>query len=136
MFKYSDNSRYEGEVLGSQRNGFGTLMNNDFRVIYQGNWRNDTYHGTGSFFNPISEKLIEPYDYRDFDVALCKYWESYEGDFTEGKLSGFGKLQLTNGEKLVGNFKKGRISGKGTYYRVNAPSITGNWNDNRLIERY
>lgn len=134
--KYSDGSRYDGEVLSNQRHGFGTLMSNTFQVIYQGNWKNDTYDGHGQFFNPLSENLQDDYDYSDFDVALSSYWESYEGEFSDGKLNGFGTLQLTNGEKLVGNFKKGRISGKGTYYRTNSPAVTGNWDDNRLIEKY
>jgi len=63
-------------------------MSDNFQVIYQGEWKNDTYHGKGKFFNPLAENLQEDYDYTDFDDALSSYWESYEGEFFEGKLDG------------------------------------------------
>ncbi|EAR97020.1 kinase domain protein (macronuclear) [Tetrahymena thermophila SB210] len=136
ILRYSDGSRYDGEILNNQRHGYGTLLSSDFQVIYQGDWQNDTYHGQGKFFNPLAENLFDEYEYSDFDVALSQYWESYEGEFYEGKLDGFGTLMLTNGEKLVGNFKKGRICGKGTFYCNKGPAVTGNWEDNRLLEKY
>ncbi|KAL4467018.1 hypothetical protein ABPG74_010615 [Tetrahymena malaccensis] len=136
ILRYSDGSRYDGEILNNQRHGYGTLLSSDFQVIYQGDWQNDTYHGQGKFFNPLAENLFEEYEFSDFDIALSQYWESYEGEFYEGKLDGFGTLMLTNGEKLVGNFKKGRICGKGTFYCNKGPAVTGNWEDNRLQEKY
>jgi len=57
VLKYSDGSRYNGFILNDKRNGYGTLMSDNFQVIYQGEWANDTYHGKGKFFNPLAENL-------------------------------------------------------------------------------
>lgn len=65
---YSDGSVYEGDIRGMKREGEGTFLKKNMK--YEGNWKNNTYHGSG---------VLEYYN----------EWK-YQGQFVEGKKNGQG----------------------------------------------
>ena len=52
LMEFSDGSRYEGEFLNNQRNGYGVMVYQDGAKYqegsrYEGEWLNDMRHGNG-----------------------------------------------------------------------------------------
>ena len=84
------------------KNGFGKLFNSQQKEIYVGEWENDLFHGQGYLVNSEYNSLNSVYDYKNFEMGVDLYWQSYNGGFKGGMKDGFGTLLLTNGEIFVG----------------------------------
>lgn len=123
---------YEGEILNSEKNGYGILMNEDKTEIYNGEWKMNKFDGIGTLYNRNSEILEGSFDYKDFSLLKNK-WKKYEGEFLEGKKNGFGTLILSNGEIFRGNFKQDLIHGEGTFVKNDGETIIGKWSENKII---
>jgi hypothetical protein len=55
---------------------------------------------------------------------------SYEGEFKNGELNGYGKLKYRNGSVYTGEFKNNMQYGLGTMIHKSGVSYTGNFKDN------
>ncbi|CAE7919205.1 Rsph1 [Symbiodinium sp. KB8] len=51
----------------------------------------------------------------------------YEGDYTEGKREGVGKISLPNGDKYHGQWRADKFHGEGTYFYANGDIYSGMW---------
>ena len=94
-----DKEYYKGDIVNNKRHGRGKLFekhNDEWRIVYDGEWRDDSFNGTG--------KLI------------TNEGNIYEGDFVNGKLLG-GKLTMKNGVVYEGEFENGKMAGKGVIDR-------------------
>lgn len=88
---------YSGEWVDGKRHGKGTLEWKN-GAIYQGQWKEDTLSGIGSFYLPASG--VE-----------------YEGEFSENQFHGSGVLTWKDtGRKYNGAWQKGKHHGYGTLY--------------------
>ncbi len=67
---------------------------------YSGKTVNDVPHGIGKF------------DFTTSNGTNC----TYEGEFEEGNITGYGTLTFSNGYKYVGNFRNGNLNGYATKY--------------------
>jgi hypothetical protein len=103
--------------------------------IYNGDWKQNRFHGIGTLNNLNEEKFDEPFDYKNFN-ELGEKWVKYEGDFTYGKKQGLGKLYLSNGEIFQGYFKADQIDGEGTFLFKNGETIIGKWKNNVLFKKW
>lgn len=83
-----DGSHYSGNFVNSIKEGKGKEVTQD--TIYQGEFHNDQYHGTGILRN------------------LKENWE-YQGQFANNKFEGIGIMFNSNGEKSQGEFMKGKM---------------------------
>lgn len=86
---------------------YGTLINpENQKIVYQGEWLDGKYHGTGLQNNLTPSNQQMNLLHRDFDL-LANSWSFYEGQFVNDYWQGSGMLLLKNGDKFVGNFKQG-----------------------------
>ena len=116
--------------------GYGVLYYADHTIAYEGNWKEDKFHGRGILRNEknsidFNEKL---YDLRNLD-NLNNFWEKYEGNFEGDRKEGSGILFFPNGEKISGNFFKDKLSGKNCIlHKKNGEVLKGEWKDNKLVK--
>ena len=104
-------------------------------MIYQGNWLDDKYHGSGKLFNEDPEILFNGFNYKDFS-GIGAYWTKYEGDFLFGSMSGNGILELSNGERLIGTFYAGKVNGQAEFSDKSGVKTRGLYRDDKLVKIY
>ncbi|CAD8142421.1 unnamed protein product [Paramecium pentaurelia] len=132
--QYDDGFIYRGQGYEpATREGQGILTDQNDNTVYNGQWKANKYHGQGKLTNIQAEEIEGPFDYQDLRV-IQNGWLGYEGNFSEGKMKGFGKLQLTNGEVFEGQFQDGIIDGKGTFTTVNGQILKGLWKEGILTQ--
>jgi len=49
-------------------------------------------------------------------------------------MSGFGCLELSNGEKLLGKFLNGKVHGEAEFHDLRYRCIKGIWKEDKLIQ--
>lgn len=104
---------YEGGFDGcAKRKGYGVQYENG-KKIYEGNWVNDKYQGSGkSYFELKNLEKVE-----------------YDGQWINNKRSGIGKSFWGNGKvKYEGQWKRGQKTGKGKAFFENGfKEYIGEW---------
>ena len=62
---------------------------------------------------------------------LLSNGDKYEGQFSRGKINGFGEyIFKQSSDKYAGNFKDGKFDGSGTYYHGDGRKHVGDYQDN------
>ncbi|KAL4476622.1 hypothetical protein ABPG72_000781 [Tetrahymena utriculariae] len=134
---FTDGSYYIGEFHNDQINGLGEYYSHDNKLIYQGEWSQNKYHGRGIHHNILNNEsqneLILAVDYNDF-TNYESLWTVYEGQFWEGKKNGTGLIHFIDGSQYFGGFKNEQIDGAGVYTLNNESKqqLTGSWSQNKL----
>mmetsp|Transcript_32887 Transcript_32887/g.48006 ORF Transcript_32887/g.48006 Transcript_32887/m.48006 type:complete len:286 (+) Transcript_32887:216-1073(+) len=102
------NTVYWGEFRNSERNGSGVenRQRNSSTYRYEGDWKDDTFHGIGHFKNS---------------------WSQYVGEFCNGYKEGFGFMLHRSGETYEGEWIYGKYSGWGKYIYVDESTYEGKW---------
>ncbi|CAD8067987.1 unnamed protein product [Paramecium sonneborni] len=132
--QYEDGYIYRGQGFEpATREGYGILTDQNDNTVYDGQWKDNQYHGQGKLINVQAEQIEGPFDYQDLS-AIENGWLGYEGEFSEGKMNGFGRLQLTNGEVFEGQFNDGMIHGEGIFSALNDQTIKGLWQEGVLTQ--
>ena len=81
---------------------------------YVGEWRDNKFHGQGTYSFPSGEKYI--------------------GDFRDHQRNGQGTHILPNGEKYVGEFRDGKRNGQGSRFSASGRLLQqGTWVDNAFV---
>jgi prepilin-type processing-associated H-X9-DG protein len=93
-------------VFGSSeelsKSGFGTLMYRDGSVLYQGDWKEDSFEGQGYLFNfALQQHEAGTCDPSDFS-NLAQIWVKYLGDFEGGVMNGRGQISFVDGSVFQG----------------------------------
>eukprot|EP01017_Pseudomicrothorax_dubius_P041354 TRINITY_DN6606_c0_g1_i1.p1 TRINITY_DN6606_c0_g1~~TRINITY_DN6606_c0_g1_i1.p1 ORF type:complete len:194 (+),score=46.73 TRINITY_DN6606_c0_g1_i1:98-679(+) len=129
---YADGHIYEGGFAFDVRDGFGTLSFND-KVIYEGEWRNGLFHGKGRLER--DEELSEnPHiDPLNLGEDLLRIFQSYEGEFSDGRFNGMGTLILVDGTRVWGQFFTGKVSGLARVQPNGGEEVFGEWLENRFV---
>lgn len=55
----------------------------------------------------------------------------YEGQWENGRISGYGKLTYANGDEYEGDWQDGRMHGNGVYRYVEGDVYSGEWRDDK-----
>ncbi|GMI11168.1 hypothetical protein TrVE_jg4502 [Triparma verrucosa] len=100
---------YEGELLNSQRHGFGVFVYKNGH-IYEGSWRKNLEHGSGTIFD-AKRQIV------------------YTGEFEKGRLTGQGTYFFSDGGKYTGEFRDNLRHGTGEYRYPNKNVYVGEWKD-------
>ena len=58
--------------------GRGKLFYHSGNLAYEGHFEKNLFHGTGTLYNEQPKKLIESFDYRNFE-DIDGFWVIYEG---------------------------------------------------------
>lgn len=83
---------------------------------YVGNVLDGKLHGKGTLTYICDNKYHEFYKY-----------QSYEGDWVEGKKHGYGTFIWKNGDKYVGYWSNDKANGQGTMKWANGDKYVGEW---------
>ena len=98
---------YIGTFEYGLKHGTGVLEYGN-GIKYDGQWEDDSYHGTGVWMN-------------------TQAGHTYEGEFVNGKKCGFGTMKYGHGDVYEGQWKNDFCSGKGDANFKNGDSYSGNW---------
>jgi hypothetical protein len=148
---YSNGDCYTGAFADSLRNGEGTYTwsNGD---QYEGHWIDDKMDSAGVYTFYNGNKLEG--DFADNSFVSGTYTtetnsgtfvftisdgeinhlkltlpagDVYDGDFSDGSITGTGTFTFSNGDKYTGAFADGMRSGSGTYTWADGSSYQGMW---------
>ena len=102
MMTYESGDSYDGDWIDDNYEGVGTFRWDDGRV-YVGEWKNDKQHGTSNFWS----------DFLGQGKMTYPNLDSYNGDWIEGKIEGFGIYSWIwpDARVYVGKFKNGKRHG-------------------------
>jgi hypothetical protein len=104
---------YFGEISNGRAWGYGMGIL-DTRGIYEGHWKNNARHGSGSYTWANGDR--------------------YEGSFVEGKREGHGIYYFASGEKYVGEWRNDVREGKGVFYdKDGSVLLEGNWQNDKYL---
>jgi hypothetical protein len=125
---YGDRGDYEGGVLRTSLKDLadgcpipsgpnGTMKYADGRV-YQGHWKNGSWHGHGRTSYPNGD--IYEGDYEDdqrhgIGVYQWRDGRVFQGNFRNDQRNGHGVYKWPDGSTYVGGFQEGQRHGEGTY---------------------
>ena len=115
-YTYADGSRYIGPVHANKRNGIGSFISPDGRLIYSGKYVGDKKNGKGKWTSPFGEK--------------------YVGIFEDDKPSGQGEMTYPNGSTYTGFWKQGKREGKGKLVYCDGIRKEGLWKEDKIVEEY
>jgi hypothetical protein len=104
-----DKTIYEGDIKNMKKEGKGIEKNKDY--TYLGSFSDDLRHGKG--------KII----FNDGE-------EYYEGDFTNGKMTGYGFYKWSNNNTYKGQFLDGKLHGKGIFKWSDGNEYEGDYVNN------
>ncbi len=109
-YKFLNGDTYVGDFQNAARNGKGTLISAKGDTIYNGDWKNNEYEGTGVNFNN----------------------GRYSGEFKGNRRNGYGNFVEKNVGRYTGNFVNDVKSGRGTEEYVNRNKYTGEWQNDEM----
>ncbi|TNV74185.1 hypothetical protein FGO68_gene16424 [Halteria grandinella] len=159
---------YIGQWLNDMAHGRGTYYHANSGAVYEGEWISDKQHGygcerwpdgteyTGSFQNGKKNGRGK----MTFCEPVTRELQSYEGDFVENQIQGFGiltyhqsskklsyegqwvanqkhgqgVLMYKNGQRFEGTFAYDKKHGQGQIIMVNNEIIEGEWSQGKFME--
>ena len=114
----------------------GRLFYPSGKLAYEGEWKNDCFHGKGVFHKENIENLNEINGEIDPN-KITENWVTYIGSFENDLKHGKGHLILNNfGAAFDGEFFEGSMSGPGVFTLGNGEKIAGIWKDDFLVEHH
>lgn len=114
-------TRYRGNIVGYEKNGYGKEERLDGSLTYEGNFKNGSWEGFGTLWVKDSKELLEynsQNNYRQSDGTKeeGRLYLQYKGDFKNGLYHGAGKLYDRGNLRYDGHFKNGKMEGTGVEY--------------------
>lgn len=132
IVSYQNKDKYEGDLKNETREGFGVYYKANGQILYQGEWHNNMFQGTGILNNLDVCFSQDHLDFNDLN-QICNLWLKYEGEFSQGKKQGNGVLLFSNKEYFQGCFKNDKIHGFGCFHRKNGSLVFAEWKDSFMI---
>jgi hypothetical protein len=112
IIKIEDNGEktiYEGDIKNMKKEGKGIEKNKDY--TYLGSFSDDLRHGKGKIIYNEGE-------------------EYYEGEFKNGKMTGYGFYKWSNNNTYKGQFLDGNLHGKGVFKWQDGNEYEGDYVNN------
>ena len=107
---------YVGVFINDSREIKGNISSFDNKYLYDGEWKNDKFEGSGSLVTPDGNKYVGQFKNGLFEgkgYFIDHEGNIYDGNFKNGKKWGEGELSMNNGNKYIGTFKEDKFNGKG-----------------------
>ena len=109
---------------------------NENEVIYEGEYKDGTMNGQGSFIYTKGEgagqKYVGEFQDGNFHGRGTFTWADggkYIGEFQDGKFHGRGTFTWAHGGKYIGEYKDGKRNGQGTLTYANGEKYEGEYKD-------
>ena len=111
---YKDKTEYIGSILKGQRTGKG-LYKGKNGLVYEGEWKNDLFHGFGSLINTDNTTYTGNFEFgkKEGKGNYIVGKTIYDGEFSNDVKNGIGKECFQDGSSYSGNYIKGMKCGKG-----------------------
>lgn len=111
---YKDKSEYIGSILKGQKSGKG-LFKGKNGLVYEGEWKNDLFHGFGTLTYEHSSSYIGTFESgkKEGNGKYIVGKTIYDGEFSNDVKNGIGKECYQDGSSYVGNYINGLKCGKG-----------------------
>ena len=125
---------------GYFHNCYGTYIHENGDK-YVGEWKNDEYHGQGTFYYLAEDKnkgdkyvgQFRNNKYHGQGNFLYKSGNKYVGEYKDDKRDGYGTYTFSDGDKYVGEFKDGNFDGFGIDYNADGSIYKqGIWKDDKF----
>ena len=132
-FGFSGKEFYYGETKrGNFKEGKGVLCDENNKIIYEGEFKNDKYEGKGKIYY-INGDLSFKGDFKNGEPIYGERFlgngQYYKGEFKNYEFDGYGEF-INQGGKYYGNVKKGKANGEGILYDLDDKKIySGNFKD-------
>ena len=127
--KHGDIS-YMGDWVFGKRDGSGYQIypTNPRHFKYQGEWKEDMYHGEGVVFSASKNKVFDGHYRNNLKHGYGTQWKrdgslSYRGDWSRGKMTGRGYRLHDDGTVIKGYFLDGKAHGFVTIERSNRKKL-------------
>ena len=122
---------YKGDLVNGKREGEGQFYI-DGKLIYNGEWKNNVYHGTGRLNYLRRGYYIGSFYYGYQHGFGVEYNDNntiiYEGFWNKGMSHGKGRINYIDGGEYNGDFYYGNRTGNGREYdRYNKIKYNGQW---------
>eukprot|EP00392_Amoebophrya_sp_AT5.2_P004483 g4491.t1 len=106
--------KYQGQLLGGKRSGQGVLYYSN-GALYDGQWANDRFHGTGKYSDKDSSYSGLWADGKKHGVGeeVSKVDGTYQGQYVQGDKHGQGVYTWPDGSRYEGEFEKNNVQGFG-----------------------
>lgn len=136
MFRWPDDSTYEGSLVDSKIHGYGTYCWSNEGRVYAGNWQKNRMHGQGN---------LEYQDGRTYRGSFvkgkkqgngCFEWPDgrrYRGNYLQDMKHGYGIFEWPDGRKYIGSWDKGKQDGQGVFITANGNRREGEWSAGKLL---
>lgn len=129
LIQFADGTVYAGNLVNSQRHGFGIRNYRGVSVVYMGDYQNDKKSGLGKLYDMQKKKRVfEGHwskDMKNGHGVLEGDKGTYVGNYLDDKMSGQGTMTLINGDKYEGNFQNDLKEGQGKYWFNNGDNYIG-----------
>lgn len=146
---------YIGHWLDDKKEGFGKEFTTKNDLIYAGYWKSNKKEGQGILFNRQSFENEHQKDDTAFHSKLSDYeqkyknievirknpllssqklssWKKYEGEFTNNRKEGIGRMEYADGTFFVGRFEKDELIDG--IINANGEEIKVRFENNKLLE--
>ena len=102
-------------------------------ALYQGEWKNDLFHGCGietipsrgTYTGQFKNGLVEGFGIQEFPNG-----QVYKGDWKNNMKHGIGEDTYATGERYIGEFKDNYYNGRGKMFWSNGDIYEGPWKNN------
>eukprot|EP01029_Cantina_marsupialis_P029736 TRINITY_DN782100_c0_g1_i1.p1 TRINITY_DN782100_c0_g1~~TRINITY_DN782100_c0_g1_i1.p1 ORF type:complete len:221 (+),score=27.86 TRINITY_DN782100_c0_g1_i1:145-807(+) len=153
--EFPNMDKFEGEFIDGMREGFGTFSSQKGERIYvgywksslkhghgretwkvgeyEGSWEKNLYHGNGRLKTPrgvYEGEFRNGYKSGKGKMSWISKGQTYVGDWKEGKMHGFGRIECENGTVYEGDFRNGMKNGEGWEQKKSGERYEGQWKDN------
>lgn len=135
---------YDGWFANDKRSGAGTLKYIQTGVSYAGLWSNDTPKGKGTWKWADGSWWESTWGGSDGKTSsgtgrtrrFFPNGDVYEGETTDGKMTGTGKITFSSGEVYRGKIKNSSKHGHGSYKTLDGMLYEGKWVNNSKSGRF
>jgi|SaaInlV_125m_DNA_1040241.scaffolds.fasta_scaffold72340_1 hypothetical protein len=137
---YTNGAIYNGNFSNDVLDGEGTLVYKNTNDTYFGSFKNNRFHGKGTFIDKNGEYNGDFQDDKKHGVGTMKYNSGdikiYSGQWNSNKRTGKAFIMFSNGDIYCGNVKQGSKSGYGEYISFDTKtSLSGQWANDRYISQ-
>ena len=107
-----------GSWVKGKMEGQGQLYDYRGGLLYDGEWKDDHYDGTGKLMGSGTD------------------WVKYEGELRSGLMEGFGEMWFNDGKRYKGQFRNDMPDGKGRMFFQNGEVQNGVWDRGNFVSGY
>ncbi len=127
---------FSGEMVGGQKSGYGLYRTPEGEMLF-GNWENGSLHGQGISLKVTADStecyvgIFKNSRFHGEGCMLCRkegVWDFiYTGSYENGEKSGYGLLNLGDGQFYIGGFSADLKDGEGETVKADGSRSKMSW---------